>query len=130
MERTFARIFTVAYLKEYLQQIEVSGTDLSPWKGKWGYRLGVVAHDAHRGANAHWLITDGNKVLRYQIITPSDRNFSPDLGPVERSIIGQKVTEEAGVSGLDALRIVRSFDPCSACAVHLEYKNNIIKLIV
>jgi hydrogenase large subunit len=49
---------------------------------------------------------------------------------VERSIIGQKVTEEAGVSGLDALRIVRSFDPCSACAVHLEYKNNIIKLLV
>jgi hydrogenase large subunit len=130
MERTFARIFTVAYLKEYLQQIEVSGTDLSPRKGKRGYKLAVGAHDAPRGANAHWLITDGNKVLRYQIITPSDRNFSPNLGPVERSIIGQKVTEEAGVSGLDALRIVRSFDPCSACAVHLEYKNNIIKLLV
>ncbi|MCY0882273.1 MAG: nickel-dependent hydrogenase large subunit [Acidianus infernus] len=44
--------------------------------------------------------------------------------------MGQKVTE-IEISGLDALRIIRSFDPCSACAVHLEHKNNsIIKLIV
>ncbi|MFP3218998.1 MAG: nickel-dependent hydrogenase large subunit, partial [Acidianus sp.] len=98
-------------------------------KGKREYKLAVGAHDAPRGANAHWLVTDGNKILRYQIITPSDRNFSPNGGPVERSIIGQKVTE-IEISGLDALRIIRSFDPCSACAVHLEYKNNTLKLIV
>ena len=129
IERTFARMFTVTYLKEYLQQVEIDKSDLNPRKGKREYKLAVGAHDAPRGANAHWLVTDGNKILRYQIITPSDRNFSPNGGPVERSIIGQKVTE-IEISGLDALRIIRSFDPCSACAVHLEYKNNILKLIV
>ena len=59
-------------------------------------------------------------MLRHQITTPSDRNFSPNLGLVEVSLIGQKVTEETEVSGLDALRMVRSFDPCSACAVHVR----------
>ena len=49
MERTFARIFIVAYLKGYLQQIEVSDTDLSPRKGKRGHRLAVGAYDAPRG---------------------------------------------------------------------------------
>lgn len=123
IERTFARIFTVAFLKEYLENVEVPQGSLDPIKGKREYVMAVGAHDAPRGANAHWLVREGNKIKRYQIVTPSDRNFSPAGGPVERSIIHQKVTEET-VTGLDALRIVRSFDPCSACAVHLEYKNS------
>ncbi|BDC17865.1 nickel-dependent hydrogenase large subunit [Acidianus sp. HS-5] len=127
IERTFARIFTVAFLKEFLENVEVPQGNLEPIKGKTEYTMAVGAHDAPRGANAHWLIREGNKIKRYQIITPSDRNFSPLGGPVERSIIHQKVTEET-VTGLDALRVVRSFDPCSACAVHLEYKDS--KLVV
>ncbi|ARM75330.1 nickel-dependent hydrogenase large subunit [Acidianus manzaensis] len=130
IERTFARVFTVAFLKEYLENIEIPNGSLDPIKGKRDYTLSVGAHDAPRGSNGHWLIKDQNKIKRYQIITPSDRNFSPLGGPVENSIIDQKVTEENIISGLDALRIVRSFDPCSACAVHLEYKNNKILIQV
>ncbi|MFP3260502.1 MAG: nickel-dependent hydrogenase large subunit [Sulfolobus sp.] len=85
-------------------------------KGK-PYWMAVGAHDAPRGANAHWVIGEGDKIKRYQIVTPTDRNFPPE-GPVEQSIIGQKVTDLNRID-LDALRVVRSFDPCSACAVHV-----------
>ncbi|AWR96793.1 Ni,Fe-hydrogenase I large subunit [Acidianus sulfidivorans JP7] len=133
IERTFARMFTVAFLKEFLINVEVPSGSLDPKKGKRAYVMAVGAHDAPRGANAHWLIRDNDKIKRYQIVTPSDRNFSPLGGPVEKSIIHQKVTEEVSedkISGLDALRIVRSFDPCSACAVHLELKNSKIMIPV
>jgi hydrogenase large subunit len=116
IERTFARMFTVALLKEYLLNVEEVKGDTNPLKGK-PYWMAVGAHDAPRGANAHWVIGEGDKIKRYQIVTPTDRNFSPD-GPVEQSIIGQKVTDLNRID-LDALRVVRSFDPCSACAVHV-----------
>jgi len=109
-------MFTVALLKEYLLNVEEVKGDTNPLKGKpcW---MAVGAHEAPRGANAHWVVSEGNKIKRYQIVTPTDRNFSPN-GPVEQSIIGQKVTDLNRVN-LDALRVVRSFDPCSACAVHV-----------
>ncbi|WP_143713024.1 nickel-dependent hydrogenase large subunit [Saccharolobus islandicus] len=65
------------------------------------------------------------------MITPTDRNFSINGGPVEKSIDGQRITEEnEKIEGLDALRVIRSFDPCSACAVHIiTPSNNIVKLL-
>lgn len=117
IERFFARVFTVLFLADHLLNYEVTKR-FSTLSGK-GTEMAVGAHDAPRGGNAHWVILKGDVIQRYQIVTPTDRNFS-NGGPVVRSIVGQKVTEENGVTGLDVLRIVRSFDPCSACAVHIE----------
>ncbi|WP_373419130.1 nickel-dependent hydrogenase large subunit [Saccharolobus islandicus] len=52
-------------------------------------------------------------------------------GPVEKSIDGQRITEEnEKIEGLDALRVIRSFDPRSVCAVHIiTPSNNIVKLL-
>jgi Ni,Fe-hydrogenase I large subunit len=117
IERSFARMFTVAMLKEVLENIEDPGGSLDPVKGV-KYSMAVGAHDAPRGANAHWVVSkDGTTVSRYGIVTPTDRNFSPG-GPVERGIVGERVAGP-GREDLNALRVVRSFDPCSACAVHL-----------
>jgi hydrogenase large subunit len=117
IERTFARVFTVAMIKEYIIEAEMPKISSFEPKVLKKQNMVVGAHDAPRGANAHWIIIENDKVKRYQIVTPTDRNFSPE-GPVEDSIKGQKINEEE-FKGLDALRVIRSFDPCSACAVHV-----------
>lgn len=120
MERFFARVFTVAFLAEYLLNVGVS-KNFKTYSLNKESEMSVGAHDAPRGGNAHWMIAKQGVIQRYQIITPTDRNFSKG-GPVEKSIVGQRVTEETGITGLDVLRVVRSFDPCSACAVHIFNK--------
>ncbi|NON61572.1 nickel-dependent hydrogenase large subunit [Acidianus sp. RZ1] len=129
IERTFARVFTIAFLKEFLEGVEIPQGNTEVIRGQRNYKLAVGAQDAPRGSNGHWVIVDGNKVKKYQIVTPSERNFSPMGGPVERSIIHQRVDDERGIE-LHPLRIVRSFDPCSACSVHLEYKDKRVMIPV
>jgi len=69
IERSFARMFTVAMLKEVLENIEDPGGSLDPVKGV-KYSMAVGAHDAPRGANAHWVVSkDGTTVSRYGIVT-------------------------------------------------------------
>lgn len=85
---------------------------------------GVGLWESGRGMNAHWLRTDGHRVTNYQIVGPSTWNASPrdgtgKPGPIEEALIGSSVIEDDGaVRGIDALRIVHSFDPCMTCAVH------------
>jgi hydrogenase large subunit len=38
-------------------------------------------------------------------------------GPLEQALIGTKIKDEA--NPFEIVRIVRSFDPCIACAVHI-----------
>lgn len=129
IERFFARVFTVGLLHEYLMNVEVS-KEIKQYKRKES-ELAVGAHDAPRGGNAHWVISKGDTITRYQIITPTDRNFSSNGGPVEVSIVGQRVTEEVEKpSGLDVLRVIRSFDPCSACAVHVIGKDYVLEKLI
>jgi hydrogenase large subunit len=46
--------------------------------------------------------------------SPKDDNDQP--GPIEQALIGTKVKDES--NPFELVRIVRSFDPCLACAVH------------
>ena len=82
--------------------------------------MGLV--DAARGALGHWIEIKERKIANYQIITPSTWNISPrddkgQPGPMEQAIEGTKIKDEANPS--EIVRIVRSFDPCLACSVHL-----------
>ena len=127
IERFFARVFMVGLLYDYVMNLEVNKKDFATNKSK-GQDLAVGAHDAPRGGNAHWLIQKDGVIQRYQIVTPTDRNFSE---PVKKSIIGQKVTEETEkFEGLDALRVIRSFDPCSACAVHIFTEREVLEKLI
>ena len=89
--------------------------------------MGVGMTEAMRGALAHWVVMWNGKIRRYQIITPSGWNAGPrgpngEPGPYEEAIIGTPVTEpspEEELIGVDVVRVVRSFDPCLACCVHL-----------
>ena len=77
---------------------------------------------APRGAVGHWIKIKDKKIDRYQVITPTSWNASPkddsdQPGPIEQTIIGTKIKDVE--NPFEIVRIVRSFDPCLACAVHL-----------
>jgi len=85
-----------------------------------GSGVGLCA--APRGALGHWLSVKEDRISNYQVITPTAWNASPkdkdgQPGPYEQAIIGLKVKESD--SPVEILRVIRSFDPCTACAVHL-----------
>jgi hydrogenase large subunit len=48
-------------------------------------------------------------------MSPKDDRGQP--GPLEQALIGTRVKDEA--NPFELARIVRSFDPCLACAVHV-----------
>ncbi|MGI6104852.1 MAG: nickel-dependent hydrogenase large subunit [Raoultibacter sp.] len=78
--------------------------------------------EAPRGALYHSeTVTDG-KIDGYQIIIPTTWNIAPhdeqgNAGPMEEALIGIPVGDIE--KPINALRTVHSFDPCTACAVHV-----------
>ena len=82
---------------------------------------GVGLSEAPRGALGHWLAISDSRIERYQCVVPTTWNCSPRdeqglAGPVEQALVGVPVADAD--QPLEAVRVVRSFDPCLACAVH------------
>ncbi|MDE3075060.1 MAG: nickel-dependent hydrogenase large subunit [Chloroflexota bacterium] len=78
--------------------------------------------EAARGALGHWMRIEGGKIANYQVITPTAWNVSPkdflgQHGPIEQAVIGTPVPDEA--NPVEVQHVIRSFDPCLACTVHL-----------
>ena len=78
--------------------------------------------EAPRGALYHSEKVVDGKIEGYQIIIPSTWNLAPinadgEHGPLEQALIGIPV-EDIDMP-INALRTVHSFDPCTACAVHV-----------
>lgn len=82
--------------------------------GMWEAPRGALYHDEH---------VDNGHITGYQIIIPTTWNIAPRnaegvRGPMEQALIGTPV---ANVDApINALRTVHSFDPCTACAVHVS----------
>ena len=75
-----------------------------------------------RGALSHHIQIDDHKIKNYQMVVPTTWNFSPmdekgDNGPLEKALIGVPVPDLE--NPINVVRVVRSYDPCLACAVHL-----------
>jgi hydrogenase large subunit len=75
-----------------------------------------------RGALGHWIRIQDGKIANYQCVVPTTWNASPQddqgqPGPIEQALIGTSVKDEE--NPFEIVRIVRSFDPCIACAVHV-----------
>ena len=145
VERIRARAYYYAYTAyvlfgQLLQALElVKQGKARVWnrykKPRDGVGVGMV--EAMRGALAHWIVMRNHRIENYQIITPSGWNAGPrlsddDLGPYEDAIVGTPVTEvppEGELTGVDVVRVVRSFDPCLACCVHLYEGDREIRYI-
>jgi hydrogenase large subunit len=84
------------------------------------FGMGLV--DGARGALGHWIEIKDKKIANYQCVVPSTWNLGPrddknQPGPVEQALIGTKIKDEN--NPFEIGRIVRSFDPCLACAIHV-----------
>jgi hydrogenase large subunit len=84
--------------------------------------VGVGLSEAPRGALGHWVKIVGNKISKYQVITPTCWNASPRdnfgvPGPMEQALIGTPI--ENPDQPIEALRVIHSYDPCLSCAVHI-----------
>ncbi|MBM6755771.1 nickel-dependent hydrogenase large subunit [Collinsella tanakaei] len=84
---------------------------------------GVGLWEAPRGALLHTERVENDTVTHYQEIIPSTWNLSPtdgqgNPGPLEEMLVGTDVTDLE--KPLDAVRIVHSVDPCTACACHVS----------
>jgi len=89
---------------------------------------GAGLTEAPRGAVGHWISIKDKKIDRYQVITPTGWNASPkddkgQPGAVEQAVIGTKIKDKE--NPFELVRIVRAFDPCLACSVHLiDFRGN------
>jgi len=92
---------------------------------------GVGLTEASRGALGHWMTTYSSStkaangvsaISRYQMVTPTCWNASPKdssavRGAMEQALIGTPVKDTT--KPIEVLRVIHSFDPCMACAVHV-----------
>ncbi len=84
-----------------------------------------------RGALGHWIRIKGHKIANYQAVVPSTWNASPRdergvRGQYEESLIDVPVPDPK--NPINVVRVIRSFDPCLACAIHLiDPKTNEIR---
>lgn len=98
--------------------------DSSKWEPEtWPKNAkGVGWIEAPRGGLGHWIEIENGKTKNYQAVVPSTWNASPrdsenKIGPYEASLIGTPLLDKN--QPLEILRVIHSFDPCLACAVHL-----------
>ena len=85
-----------------------------------GQGAGMV--DGPRGALGHWISLENGRIAKYQLVVPTTWNGSPadgagQPGPIEQALLGTKIRDAA--NPFEVVRIIRSFDPCLACAVHM-----------
>jgi len=83
---------------------------------------GMGLTEGSRGALGHWIQIKDKKIANYQCVVPTTWNGSPrddngNPGPIEQALIGTKIRDEK--NPFEIVRIVRAFDPCIACAVHV-----------
>lgn len=108
-------------MEEWLWQLEPTGPVYAECKVPTA-AIGMGLTEAPRGALGHWIRIEDSKIANYQIVTPTNWNASPrddrgNMGPIEQALIGTPVADPE--NPIEVVRVVRSFDPCFACAIHL-----------
>lgn len=118
LARGIEALFLIQAMEGWLEELESS----APVAGRFiipAAARGQGLTDAPRGALGHWVEIAGGRIARYQVVAPTTWNASPRdergvPGPIEQALQGTRVRGD-GVR--EAGRIVRSFDPCMACAI-------------
>lgn len=132
MARILARAYEAhkicLYLQELLPRYQLDKPTINPpdmLAKPTGTGLGMSI--AARGALNHQVTAVDGKVTGYRLQVPSAWNFGPTvqgrLGTVEQALVGTRLLAPPDKQGTEQRaveigRIVRSFDPCLACAIH------------
>ena len=129
--RGFESALTANWAREFFDQLisnikngdtrmaDTSRFDPETWPAQ---ALGVGFAEAPRGALAHWINIEDQKIANYQLVVPTTWNASPrdtkgQMSAYESSLIDTPVADET--QPLEIIRTIHSFDPCMACSVHL-----------
>ncbi len=125
MGRHFARAVEcstlVKAMDEWVMQLEPGKPVSTPHKVP-AVAQGMGLTEAARGALGHWNRIDHQRTAVYNAIVPSTWNMSPkdgmnQRGTMEQALIGVKVADNN--NPIELVRVIRSFDPCLACAIHI-----------
>ncbi len=131
--RNAARAIESSYVCEYifklvselLQNIKYYDTDT--WT-KYSFEAletqtqGRAFLEVPRGMLSHFINIKDAKIQNYSVIAPTTWNATPKnfdglRGAYEEGLIGLKIEDRE--KPLEVLRVIHSFDPCLACAVHV-----------
>lgn len=112
-------------LRDTLASGDVAVADITMWDpGAWPAEvIGWSLNESPKGALAHWIRIKDAKVEAYDIVDATTWNASPRdarglRGAIEEALVGTPVLNAE--RPLEILRTVHSFDPCTACAVHVH----------
>lgn len=137
--RNAARAIETAYISEYIfkfinQLVEnIKYYNTETWT-KYTFEnfnkktKGRTFLEVPRGVLSHFINIEEGKIKNYQVIAPTTWNASPkdskdQRGPYEEALIGIKLYDPS--RPLEVLKVLHSFDPCLACAVHIvDLKGN------
>lgn len=111
----------VEVLPAWLEEIKRNDPVYTRWNAPVAAEAAGLT-EAPRGALGHWLKIRNGKIAHYQVVTPTCWNGSPQddqhqPGPMEKALVGTPVADAR--QPIEVLRIIHSFDPCLACAVHV-----------
>ena len=123
--RQIETLYIAGLMKEWVQELmdALKGGDSEYFrKPETISGKGTGFWEAPRGALYHHEEVENGKIKGYQIIIPSTWNLAPhdaqgNNGPMEEALVGVPVEDIE--MPINALRTVHSFDPCTACAVHV-----------
>ena len=84
--------------------------------------MGVGLYEAPRGALSHWTVIKDGKIDNYQCLVPTTWNACPrddkaGHGAYELAMMDTHVAVPD--KPIEIARVIRSFDPCMACATHM-----------
>ena len=131
--RNAARSIETTYICEYIFKLvsrliqNIKYYDTETWV-KFDFNAqskdtnGRAFLEVPRGTLSHFINIKDKKIENFSVIAPttwnaSPKNFDGVRGPYEEALIGIKIEETS--KPLEVLRVLHSFDPCLACAVHV-----------
>ena len=120
LSRALQAAIIADFLLEETERLEHGGptmADIIMPKSGEGY--GIT--EASRGGLLHYIRIEDYKIAKYECVVPTTWNASPrddkgQPGAMESALIGTAVATPE--EQIESVRIVHSFDPCIACAVH------------
>lgn len=131
--RNCARAIESSYVCEYifklvsrlLQNVKYYNTDT--W-AKYNFETlpkeskGRAFLEVPRGVLSHFVNIENQKIKNFSVIAPTTwnatpKNFDGKRGAYEEALIGLKIEDTS--KPLEVIKVLHSFDPCLACAVHM-----------
>lgn len=131
--RNAARAIETQYICEYIFKLvnrliqNIKYYDTNTWS-KFDFNekpkvaKGRVFLEVPRGMLSHFVNIENQKIKNYSVIAPTTwnatpKNFDGVRGAYEEALVGLKVEDPS--KPLEVLKVLHSFDPCLACAVHI-----------